>query len=266
MKRSSFFAFVVVGVLLFSFPTFAESPVLDTMSFEELLELRRQIDNKLTQLSSDIDSNDNTYKGMVYVSNGNEIQINSYKGSDSTLVIPDSIDGIPVTRIGGKAFETGKSIRNLILPQGLKHIGDNAFSSLNIEGVLVLPASLEYIGDWAFYSCAFSGIVIQGSPRIKYRALDQAGNRNLKFIYFREGSSPDFWNYPHFSYVNSLELIIIPASVKNLPDNFSLDCPNVTIVCPPDTYAESYAKEHWIVCNTADYDEYVAQYEALITP
>ena len=267
MKNVLVNVFAVICMLLFCFPAVAESIHLEIMSFEELMKLRQQIDIMLIQHTSDTDLSDNTYNGLIYVSNGSEIQINSYTGNDSTLIIPDNIGGTPVTRIGGGAFcEGGKAIKNLIIPEGIKHIGDNAFYGLNIEGILMLPSSLEYIGDKAFYSGSYNGIVVQGSPAIKFQALEQAGNPNIKFVYFREGCSPEFRDYAHFSYLKSLELIIIPESIRNLPDEFIRDCPNVTIVCPAGSYAESYAKEHWIVCNTIDYDKYVAEYEALIAP
>lgn len=267
MKRILIIACAAIIALQFSFPVAAESLNLETMGFEELLELRQQIDMMLIQYTADIDISDSTYNGLAYVSNGSEIQINSYTGTDSTLIIPDNINGTPVTRIGGRAFdEGGKNIRSLIIPEGIKHIGDNAFYGLDIEGVLVLPSSLEYIGDKAFYSGAYSGIVVQGTPVIKFQALEQAGRKNIKFVYFREGCSPKFYDYAHFSYLESLEIIILPASISELPDEFIRDCPNVTIVCPADSYAESYAREHWIACNTVDYNEYVAEYEALVAP
>ncbi|MBQ7785326.1 MAG: leucine-rich repeat protein [Clostridia bacterium] len=267
MKNVLVNVFAVICMLLFCFPAVAESIHLEIMSFDELMKLRQQIDIMLIQHTSDTDLSDNTYNGLIYVSNGSEIQINSYTGNDSTLIIPDNIEGTPVTRIGGRAFrEGGKAIKNLIIPEGIKHIGDFAFYGLNIEGILMLPSSLEYIGDRAFDSGSYNGIVVQGSPAIKYMALEQDDNPNIKFVYFREGCSPEFHDCAHFSDLESLELIIIPESIRNLPDEFICDCPNVTIVCPAGSYAESYAKEHWIVCNTIDYDKYVAEYEALIAP
>ncbi len=46
----------------------------------------------------------------------------------------------------------------LVLPQGLTSIGDNAFSGCNFTGELVLPQGLTSIGIYAFSDCKFSEI------------------------------------------------------------------------------------------------------------
>ncbi len=70
------------------------------------------------------------------------------------LVIPDEINGKPVTEIAGSAFEgctnfTGK----LQLPSGLVTIGVNAFKGCAFKGNLTLPVSIKEIDSGAFEGC-----------------------------------------------------------------------------------------------------------------
>ena len=50
-----------------------------------------------------------------------------------------------------KLFLNGKEVKNLVIPDGVKTIGDGAFGGFfNLESV-VIPAGVERIGDYAFY-------------------------------------------------------------------------------------------------------------------
>ena len=74
------------------------------------------------------------------------------------LVIPESVDIngkiYAVTRIGDTAFikDTGLSGK-LVIPDGVKYIGEAAFMECGLAGDLHLPESLEYLGDLVFYGC-----------------------------------------------------------------------------------------------------------------
>lgn len=76
------------------------------------------------------------------------------------LVLPDAIDGKPVTAIGEEAFKGLSGFSGpLTLPQGLTSIGAHAFYyCTGLTGPLTLPQGLREIGDAAFYHCAgFTG-------------------------------------------------------------------------------------------------------------
>lgn len=92
------------------------------------------------------------------------------------VVIPDEIDGMPVTGISEYAFYRCSDILSVVLPKNLKEIGTDAFNgcssitSIEIpEGVteipywgfagcealetVKLPSTLTYVGPQAFYNC-----------------------------------------------------------------------------------------------------------------
>ena len=77
------------------------------------------------------------------------------------LVLPDS-----VTTIGENAFQSCKKMTGeLSLPDGLVTIGEGAFGNCTgITGVLTMPDSVETIGSRAFYKCTgLTGLEITGT-------------------------------------------------------------------------------------------------------
>lgn len=74
------------------------------------------------------------------------------KTSLRTLILPKNI-----TRIGSQALREVQLTNQLIIPNSVKRIDDNAFAyipEVNLE--VVLPDSLEYIGNYAFKNSSFS--------------------------------------------------------------------------------------------------------------
>lgn len=87
------------------------------------------------------------------------ISITGYTGTASgEIVIPDTIDGKPVTSVNGFGMTKGFS-GALRLGSNLKSIENGAFKGCsNLTGELVIPDSVTYIGDNAFDGCAFSSL------------------------------------------------------------------------------------------------------------
>lgn len=80
------------------------------------------------------------------------IEISSLKTDPSTLEIPSSIDGLPVTSIGIYACQF-KSMSTLILPDTLKEIGMYTFSYCSNLKELTIPDSVTKIRLRAFEEC-----------------------------------------------------------------------------------------------------------------
>lgn len=101
---------------------------------------------------------------FIYNIENGEVTITGYTGDiTGDLIIPDYIEGYPVTVIGERAFSYGTEQDaflggRLQLPANLKRIGDYAFYECRFFGELNLPDGLEYIGAYAFARCIyFSG-------------------------------------------------------------------------------------------------------------
>ena len=73
---------------------------------------------------------DEQLNGLKYSKNSDgTITISGYEGSDSSVVIPATIDGCTVTSIGGDAFSGCTALASISLPDGVKSIGGHAFAS-----------------------------------------------------------------------------------------------------------------------------------------
>lgn len=87
-----------------------------------------------------------------------EARILSYKGKETYVVVPEQIEGYPVTEIGAEAFlgrETHKAsvcLDRLIMPDSIRKIGRKAFYDTNLKD-FHLPAELEQIEEYAFAYC-----------------------------------------------------------------------------------------------------------------
>lgn len=69
------------------------------------------------------------------------------------LVIPDEIDGVPVTAIAPEGFAGCEGITTIILPNGLETIGKDAFRGCPDLRGIYFPDTLREIGEGAFANC-----------------------------------------------------------------------------------------------------------------
>ena len=130
----------------------------------------------------------------IYLSSGDEgYVVIGYEDGISSLVIPESIDGVPVVAIGERAFRDCSSLSGdvvlpksivaiekeafmnadglngrIYFPQSLKVISDRAFYGCqSLQGDLIIPDSVETIGDEAFSYCTGIGSAVYGGRGLK---------------------------------------------------------------------------------------------------
>ena len=63
-----------------------------------------------------------------YTTNNGTITITGYTGPGGAVAIPDTINGLPVTRIGDSAFDGETSLTSVTIPNSVTSIGEEAFS------------------------------------------------------------------------------------------------------------------------------------------
>lgn len=71
----------------------------------------------------------------------------------TTLYIPSTIKGLPVSAIGKNAFYGDEHIDALYIPDGVRYIGARAFAECSTLAMIRLPESLKSMGGEAFDSC-----------------------------------------------------------------------------------------------------------------
>ena len=77
-----------------------------------------------------------------------------YTGSESEIVIPSKINGMPVIHIENFSF-SGKGIVSVVIPEGVQYIGEKAFADCSSLQHLVAPSTVEEIAPNAFLGTPF---------------------------------------------------------------------------------------------------------------
>jgi hypothetical protein len=95
---------------------------------------------------------------IVVEERNGELVIVSSKGSAKELVIPETINGMPVTAIGDRAFAR-RGLVSVTIPDGITAIGTGAFSDNSLETV-VIGSGVTAIGMGAFASNRLTGVTI----------------------------------------------------------------------------------------------------------
>ena len=116
-----------------------------------------------------------TDTGLEYTVSDTAVTITAYSGEDTTVEVPATLNGLPVTTIAAGAFSYKTQLEKVTLPEtvtdiqmmaffglenltdvnleslsSLRHIGAYAFVGTKLSGALVLPESVEQIGAAAF--------------------------------------------------------------------------------------------------------------------
>ena len=144
--------------------------------------------------------------------------ITGYNGTDTVVVIPSKINGIPVETIGNAAFQDNTTITSVTIPANVTEIGANAFA-----GCTNLT-SVTYGGDW-------SKLTIQsGNP-----AVEDAANAPL----FDFAFTPDNTAVIVIRYKGTAADVTIPSRYKGKPvtmiDHAAFHDSAVTGVTIPDS-------------------------------
>ncbi|MBE6753714.1 MAG: hypothetical protein E7559_05095 [Ruminococcaceae bacterium] len=92
--------------------------------------------------------------------------ITAYCGHGGDVVIPSSINGIPVTGIGEQAFMEQTSITSLTIPGSVKDIGNFAFHKCTNLSSLTLSEGLATTGEHCFNQCnSLTSVTVPASLR-----------------------------------------------------------------------------------------------------
>ena len=99
-----------------------------------------------------------------YSSNGTSITIQKYKGTESAVAVPSSMDGLPVMQIGSYAF-TGNNLITIVIPETIRTISQSAFyGCLNLEK-MVFEGDAPYTYISSFVSCPKCTVIVSASSR-----------------------------------------------------------------------------------------------------
>ena len=102
-----------------------------------------------------------------------------YYGGENVVFVPEG-----VREIGDNAFSGNREIKKVVIPEGVTGIGFGAFSYCNYLSSVTIPDSLTSIGSYAFYDCFDLPYIYipAGVTHIANKTFD--GCRKLKDVYY----------------------------------------------------------------------------------
>ena len=171
------------------------------------------------------------------------VTITKYTGTESTVILPSTINSWDVTKIGEDALKDNTTITSVTIPDSVTEIGSNAFA-----GCTNLT-SVTYGGDW-------SNLTIQsGNPAVQDAANEQLFNfeftpDNTAVIvnnYKCKGTAADvtipscYKGKPvtainNAAFPNSaVTSVTIPDSITSIPDAAFVNCSQLTNISIPNS-------------------------------
>ena len=194
----------------------------------------------LSEIITDTIVSADEYNNFTYSVNNGKASIKKYNGTSENLVVPEKINGYPVTNIYGGAFQSNKYIKKVtieskitilygsmfahcpnletvILPETLLEIKDWAFSSSGI-GYITIPSSVTKINSQVFQNCQrLSTVTIKGTTNISGAAFYKCKNLvNVELPLTCTLSSSSFDECPNLNYINGKKVTIVPPK-NNYP-------------------------------------------------
>ena len=173
----------------------------------------------------------------VLYSDGNAT-IKKYKGSDTQVQVPETIDGYKVTVIAANAFANCPGLESIDIPDTVTKIGNSAFENCSSLSSVKLSKNLVELGWMAFGNCD-SLTYIEIPKSIKTAKADGwgngplSGNDNLQNVVFEDGITaiPD----SILRNCNSFKVIRIPKTVTEIGGSAFADCGKLESIDIPDS-------------------------------
>ena len=173
------------------------------------------------------------------------VEITGLETNQEFLKLPSTINGVQVVSVGAYAFaaEEGDeehALRKVSFPDGLKRIGEGAFSNCIYLMAVELPDTMEQIGDGAFWNCSAIETLELGS-------VQEIGAFAFQYCFcLPEILLPDGCRTvgeEAFSGCMGAVEIYVPASVVEIGPGAFTGCLQATASFEAGTYAETYFSE-----------------------
>ena len=94
----------------------------------------------------------NPASDFTYKAENSEVTITEYIGESEHVLIPDTIEGMPVTALADRAFYE-KRVTTVVVPDSVGQVGAACFSGDNYLVSLTLPKNLEVLTEGCIESC-----------------------------------------------------------------------------------------------------------------
>ena len=188
-----------------------------------------------------------TSGSLTYEKYDDHVEITGSDYTATSIEIPSSIDGLPVTAIGAYAFN-GSSLTSVTIPDSVKTIGMYAFAiSTDLKSVTI-PDSVEYIEFQAFETCTSLSevnlpdkLIEMGSGVFEETPWLEAQRQKSDLViisgnlidgYGAKGdvvipSDVKYVSGGAFSRNENITSVVLPSGVKKIADSTFFSCSNL---------------------------------------
>ena len=183
---------------------------------------------------------DQTSGDWQYTVSGGKATVTKYTGSETNIVIPDTLGGCPVVAVSGKhpsayvfegAFD-GVNIKSVTIPEGVTSIGVCAFYNCNYLSDVTLPDSVKTIGGWAFYHCRVLKSINIPDSVVSFGEYAFGNCLALKEIDIPDGVT-SIASYMFYC-CNSLKKVTLPESVRKIEEGAFVNCKALSSLTVPN--------------------------------
>ena len=126
---------------------------------------------------------------IVYTIENGEASVQNCRETPGVLVIPDSIEGCPVTSIADDAFSGNAEISSCVIPDSVKTIGERAFSACPALSSVTIGSGASKIGDYSFTACPKLSKIEVSKKNSSYSSIDGSLYKNGSTLTVYAGGS-----------------------------------------------------------------------------
>lgn len=210
------------------------------------------------------------------------LELAGYHSDEKNVIIPESVQEIPVTGIGKEAFQS-REIISVYMPDSIMYIGTSAFASCegivsiqlpeklesidanafgrcrNLQSVYI-PGNVSYIGDGAFYACYNLKEIQVAADNQQYLSRDGVlfTSDGTTLIQYPAQKQQTTYDIPEGTVkiaksalrnCDYLEKVSVPEGVSIIDMDAFAECDNLTEVKLPSTL-KKIRTEAFIFCQS----------------
>lgn len=169
------------------------------------------------------------------------VTITKYTGTESTVILPSTINSWPVTKIGEAAFQDNTTITSVTIPANVTEIGSNAFADCtNLT-------SVTYGGDWSNLTIQSGNPAVEDAVNAQLFDFEFIPNNTAVIVKKYNGTAADVTIPSHYKgkpvtmidhaafHDSAVTSVTIPDSVTAIPDYAFAFCSQLTNISIPNS-------------------------------